>query len=111
VELFFAHWDDLAVRKSQLGTHIEPYGIAPYYFLFGHLYAAQAIEQITDGDTRERFRSQLRAVLAKSREADGGWNDRQFGRSAGYGTALALLVLYMPNLPKPEAWSPAPAKK
>ncbi|MBL8727008.1 MAG: hypothetical protein JNM25_01165 [Planctomycetes bacterium] len=107
VELFFAHWDDLAVRKSQLGTHIEPYGIAPYYFLYGHLYAAQAIEQIADGDTRERLRTKLREVLAKSREADGGWNDRQFGRSAGYGTALALLVLHMPNLPKPEPWSPA----
>lgn len=113
VELFFAHWDDLAVRKSQLGTHVEPYGIAPYYFLFGHLYAAQAIEQIADADARESLRSKLRAVLAKSREADGGWNDRQFGRSAGYGTALAMLVLHMPDLPKPVPWSPhrTPTKK
>lgn len=108
VESFFAHWDDLAVRKSQLGTHIEPYGIAPYYFLFGHLYAAQAIEQIADAELRERQRTRLRAVLARSREADGSWNDRQFARSAGYGTAIALLALHMPHLPKPESWSPPP---
>lgn len=111
VELFFAHWDDLAVRKSQLGTHIEPYGIAPYYFLFGHLYAAQAIEQLADPDLRERLHARLRAVLAKSREPDGSWNDRQFGRSAGYGTALALLALHMPSLPKPVAWPAAPTGK
>lgn len=106
VELFFAHWDDLAVRKSQLGTHVEPYGIAPYYFLFGHVYAAQAIELLPDPDVRDRSRARLRAVLAKSRESDGAWNDRQFDRSAGYGTAMALLALHMPRLPKPVPWQP-----
>jgi hypothetical protein len=110
VELFFAHWDDLAVRKSQTGTHVPPYGIAPYYFLFGHVYCAQAIEQLGDADKREALRARMRAVLAKSREEDGSWNDRQFGRSAGYGTALALLTLQMPRLPKPAPWRPAAAK-
>ena len=110
VDLFFAHWDDLAVRKSQLGTHIEPYGIAPYYFLFGHLYAAQAIEQIADATKRDSLRTKMLAVLALSREVDGSWNDRQFGRSGGYGTALALMTMHMPHLPKPVAWDAA-AKK
>lgn len=111
VDLFFAHWDDLAVRKSQTGTHIPPYGIAPYYFLFGHVYAAQAIEQLADDGKREALRAKMRAVLAKSREEDGSWNDRQFGRSGGYGTALALLTLHMPRLPKPVAWPGASAAK
>lgn len=112
VALFFDHWDDLAVRKSQLGTHIEPYGIAPYYFLYGHVYVAQAIEQVADAGRRAELRAKLRAVLAKSREADGSWNDRQFGRSAGYGTAMALLALHMPSLPRPAAWvPPSPAPK
>jgi hypothetical protein len=104
VERFFEHWDDLAVRKSRTGTHIKPYGIAPYYFLFGHVYAAQAIEQIPDESRRERLRLEMREVLARSREDDGSWNDRQFPRSAGYGTAMALLTMHMPHLPKPEAW-------
>lgn len=111
VDLFFAHWDDLAVRKSQLGTHIKPYGIAPYYFLFGHVYAAQAIEQIADAGKRKELHEKMLAVLSRSREADGSWNDRQFGRSGGYGTALALMTMYMPNLPKPMPWSPSAGTK
>ncbi len=110
IERFFRHWDDLAVRKSQTGTHVQPYGIAPYYFLYGHLYVAQAIELVADAELRAAQRARMRAVLAKSREDDGSWNDRQFGRSAGYGTALALLVLHMEHLPKPVAWV-APAAK
>jgi hypothetical protein len=109
IDLFFAHWDDLAIRKSQTGTHIKPYGIAPYYFLFGHVYAAQAIELLPDAKRRDELRAKMLAVLAKSREADGGWNDRIAARSGGYGTALALLTMHMPNLPKPVAWS-APTK-
>jgi len=103
---FFAHWDDLAVRKSQTGTHIKPYGIAPYYFMFGHAYCAQGIEQLPSAEKREQLRAKLRMVLARSREEDGSWNDRQFGRSGGYGTAFALLTLHMPNLPKPVPWAP-----
>lgn len=110
VELFFGHWDDLAIRKSRTGTHVQPYGIAPYYFLFGHVYCAQAIEQIADQDRRAALRARMWAVLARSREADGTWNDRQFPRSAGYGTAMALLTLRMPHLPRPERWVPQAAK-
>jgi hypothetical protein len=110
---FFANWDYLAERKSQQGTHVQPYGIAPYYFLYGHLYAAQAIELLDDsryGSEKEELRTQMRAFLARSREADGSWNDRQFPRSAGFGTALAILCLWMPKLSKPEP-RPLPAKK
>lgn len=106
VERFFEHWDDLAVRKSRRGTHVRPYGIAPYYFLFGHVYAAQAIEQLPGAERREELRAKMRRVLARSREDDGSWNDRQFPRSAGYGTAMALLTLHMPSLPKPATWRP-----
>jgi hypothetical protein len=108
---FFTDWDELAVRKSQLGTHIQPYGIAPYYFLYGHLYAAQAIEQLDDGAEKDALRAKMLAYLARSRDADGSWNDRQFDRSAGYGTALALLCMHMPHLPKPEPRTAPQSKK
>jgi len=104
VRLFFEHWDDLAVRKSQRGTHIPPYGIAPYYFLFGHMYCAQAVEQLADEELAEECRAKMRVMLSRSIEANGSWNDRQFGRSAGYGTAMALLAMHMPRLPAPHPW-------
>jgi hypothetical protein len=100
---FFENWDDLAVRKSRSGTHVPPFGIAPYYFLFGHVYAAQAIELLPDGDEKTALRDKVRAHLARSRDEDGSWNDRHFGRSAGYGTAMAVLTMQMPSLPKPVA--------
>lgn len=106
LQLFFTHWDDLAVRKSQRGTHIKPYGIAPYYFMFGHLYCAQAIEQVEDAAQRDKFREQMRQILARSVDGGGTWNDRQFGRSAGYGTAMALMTAHMPRLPRPHPWRP-----
>jgi hypothetical protein len=109
IDRFFAHWDDLAVRKSQQGTHVAPYGIAPYYFMFGHMYCAQAIEQLGDAGAREQLRRKLRAALAKSCEDDGTWNDRQFERSAGYGTAFALLALHAKDLPAPARWRAAAA--
>lgn len=108
LQLFFKYWDDLAVRKSQRGTHIKPYGIAPYYFMFGHLYCAQAIEQVEDKEQRNKFREQMRQILARSVDETGTWNDRQYGRSAGYGTAMALMTAHMPRLPKPHSWRPGP---
>jgi len=107
IERFFLHWDDLAIRKSQTGTHIPPYGIAPYYFLYAHLYVAQAIELLPDAEARQSYRDKLLQFLVRSREDDGTWNDRQFGRSAGYGTALALLTMHMPQLPALATWRAA----
>ena len=31
-------------RPSQQGTHVGEFGIAPYYFMYGHTYVAMAIE-------------------------------------------------------------------
>lgn len=109
IERFFTYWDDLAVRKSKTGTHIPPYGIAPYFFLYGHTYTAQAIELLPDGPDKDRLRASMLVVLARSRDDDGSWNDRQFDRSAGYGTAMAILAMQMPHLPKPAEWRPSAA--
>jgi hypothetical protein len=103
VDLFFTHWEDLAVRKSQLGTHVQPYGIAPYYFMYGHMYVAQAIELLADDAAKPAYREKLRQHLARSRDAGGSWNDRHFDRSAGYGTAMAVLALQMPATGAPVA--------
>ena len=100
VEAFFEHWEWLEKRRKQTGTHVAPYMIAPYYFHFAHTYVAQAIEQLPEPE-RPTLRSKLRALYWLTREEDGGWNDRVFRRSEGYGTAMAILGLLMPDLPPP----------
>jgi len=89
---FFDGWDELLVRKSQQGTHVGPYGIAPYYFMYGHTWAARAIAAL-DEERRPALRERLLEHLWRTREDGGVWNDRIFPRSASYGTAMAVLAL------------------
>jgi hypothetical protein len=103
VDAFFTHWDALEVRRKRLGTHIKPYGIAPYYFLYGHRYCAQAIELLDDETLKVKERARLLQYLARTREEDGSWDDRQFPRSAGYGTAFALMCMLAPQAQRPVA--------
>jgi hypothetical protein len=104
VNAFFDNWEWLEKRRKGLGTHPPPYGIAPYFFHYGHTYVAQAIEQLPEKE-RPPLRDKLRVLYWKTREPDGGWNDRHFPRSEGYGSAMAILGLLMPELPPPARWT------
>ena len=92
VDAFLVHWEWLDKRRQQTGTHIPPYGIAPYYFYFAHYYAAQAIELLPEQDQGEYHR-RLREKLFVNRQDGGTWNDRVFERSANYGTAMSIMAL------------------
>lgn len=105
IEAFFTHWDQLLVRKGQTGTHVAPYGVAPYYFMFAHGYAAEAIERLPEAE-REAQRARLREVLFSVRDEAGGWNDRVFPRSTAYGTSIAILALTQPTVPVREPAQP-----
>ncbi len=107
LDAFFEHWAWLESRRKQDGSHEPPYHIAPYYFFFGHRHAAQAIEFLPEVE-REGYRARLQALLWLVREKGGGWNDRVFPRSEAFGTAMTLLALLEPSLPRPAGWS-APA--
>ncbi|MGI9014124.1 MAG: hypothetical protein ACR2GY_07730 [Phycisphaerales bacterium] len=97
VDAFFVHWDWLDKRRAQTGTHVAPYGVAPYYFYFAHYYAAQAIELLPEPE-RAEYRRRLREVLLRNRLEDGSWNDRVFARSASYGTAMSIMALMMKDI-------------
>ena len=93
---FFEHWDELLKRKGKSGTHQPPYGVAPYYFMYGHGAVAEAIERLPE-DERPAWRDRLVDRLVEVRDVEGGWNDRVFDRSTAYGTSMALLALTQPQ--------------
>lgn len=103
IDNFHAHWSDLEKRRKQTGTHEPPYGIAPYYFYYGHRYAAEAIELLPP-EAREKERDRLLDRLLATRDDDGTWNDRVFARTRNYGTSMAVLALLAEHTPIPPAW-------
>ncbi len=63
------------------------------HYFYGHYYAAQAM-WIRGGDDWNQWYPAIRDELVSKRLAQGYWND-----SVGsyYGTAMALIILQMPN--------------
>lgn len=106
---FVTHWDELLKRKEKTGTHVAPYGVAPYYFFYAHGYAAEAIERLPEAE-RAAWRDRLHRLLMSVRDEDGTWNDRVFSRSAAYGTAVTVLAFTEPAFAaRPRAVVPPPA--
>lgn len=110
LDAFIVHWEWLNIRRAKTGTHIAPYQIAPYYFMYAHRYAAQAIE-LLPANERAEYRRRVNGLLFSVRSEDGRWNDRVFDRSAAYGTAMAMLAMNEPDAKPMSRWpvSVAPA--
>ena len=106
---FVTHWDELLKRKQKNGTHVAPYGVAPYYFFYAHGYAGEAIERLPEAE-RAAWRDRLNRLLMSVRDEDGSWNDRVFPRSAAYGTAVTVLALTAPAHAARTRNMPAPPK-
>lgn len=100
LDAFHRYWQELENRRKKTGTHLGPYGIAPYYFYYGHRYAAQGI-QLLPVEAREKERSRLLEVILRTRDEDGTWNDRVFPRSRNFGTAMIVLALLGDAAPLP----------
>ncbi len=65
----------------------------PGHYFYGHYYAVQAMF-LAGGDYWRQWYPEIREQLLGKQQEDGGW-DSSHGRS--YGTAMALIVLQMPN--------------
>ncbi len=112
VDQFFQeeNWKELLVRKSQQGTHVGKFGVAPYYFFYGHTYAAMAAEHLPEAE-RKKYRKGMRSLLWRTIESHGGWNDRVFPRTESYSTAMSVLALIAEDLPKVPAFGSAAKEK
>ena len=67
-------------------------------------HVAQAIEMIEDQTERDKLRERLNRTLGHVRDQDGSWNDRVFGRSKAFGTAMAIMALQMGRIPRIPSW-------
>jgi hypothetical protein len=93
IERFFEHHEFLRVARMRPIPHEGYYLNAGYFFLFGHYYAALAIELLPEPE-REAWRQQLRARLLAVQRPDGSFCDF-LGSSylVTAGTAFAALAL------------------
>ena len=105
LDAFHTHWEELNKRHQKTGTHEGPYRIAPYYFYYGHRFAAQAIQFLPEAD-RPAARDRLLETILRTRDADGTWNDSVFPRSRAYGTAMVVLALLGDQAPLPPRFQP-----
>lgn len=71
----------------------DPFRIEAHYY-YGHYYAAQAMFQ-AGGVSWERWYTAIRDELLRRQQPDGAWPDSMINDE--YGTAMALLVLTLPN--------------
>lgn len=105
LDAFHAHWGELEKRRKKTGTHTGTYAIAPYFFYYGHRYAAQAIQMLPEAE-RARERERLLEVFMRTRDEDGTWNDRVFPRSRNFGTAMIVIGLLGDKMPMPPKFVP-----
>ena len=86
----FKHGDlQEAVRKYD--DHADRWANGGFFFWFGIQMRAEALRVYT-GEDRDAFRRQLRDIVLRIHEVDGGWIDsHELGKS--YGTAMGLITL------------------
>ncbi len=90
---FFRHHQFLAVARKKPIPHESWYAVAAYFFLFGHYYAAEAIE-LLPAEQRTKYARALEGKLLAIQEEDGAfWDFHISTYTRAYGTAFAVMSL------------------
>jgi len=99
--------EHLEERRAQPGTHEGTYAIAPYFYLYGHRFAAQAIMLLPEKE-REKQLQRLIEPIISVRNENGSWSDRSedLPRARFVGTSFSLYVLLGDKAPPlPPKWT------
>ena len=73
--------------------HSSDFGVAGYFFYYGHYYAALCIEQLPE-DSQPYFQDHLAHILVPLQEKDGSWWDYMlYDYHQQYGTAMVISAL------------------
>ena len=85
--------DEISRGLEYLTRFIPPQEQTPGHYFYGHYYAVQAMFLAGDANW-QRWWPAIRAELLAKQEPDGLWRE---GAGDEYGTAMALIILQMPN--------------
>jgi hypothetical protein len=106
LDLFFEHHRFLAVARKKPIPHESWYAVAAYFHLFGHYYAARAIE-LLPAESRKPYADQLAQKLLEIQEPDGAFWDFHISEyTRAYGTAFAVMALDRVTSPEPKPADP-----
>lgn len=85
--------DEITKGIAYLNQH-NPRGFSDPHLFYGHYYAVQAMYQ-AGGDHWEKWFPAIRNQLFADQSPDGSWSDLTF--TSEYATAMALIILQIPN--------------
>lgn len=93
LETFFREHIYIEMGRKRQWPHEAWYATAPYYFFFGHYYAARVMEKLGEAGKKD-FAAQLAETILPFQEPDGCWWDYPlWDYDKPYGTAYAVLIL------------------
>ncbi|MBI5367629.1 MAG: terpene cyclase/mutase family protein [Planctomycetes bacterium] len=99
---FFAEHNYIECGRKRQWPHEAWYATAPYYFYFGHYYAARVLEKLGPDGKRD-FAALLAETILPNQEPDGSWWDYpMWDYDKPYGTAYAVMILLRCRPPSPE---------
>lgn len=89
-------YDGEAIDKGlkYLMNYLPGKGSEPGYYFYGHYYACQAMWH-AGGSHWTKWYTAIRDTLLSRQQGDGSWNDNEAGSE--FGTAMACIILQMPN--------------
>jgi hypothetical protein len=91
LEKLFEEHRFIEIGRKRQYPHEGWYATAPYYYYFGHYYAAKLIERMAD---KADYREKLRSFILPHQEPDGSWWDyNMWDYTKPYGTAFAVMAL------------------
>ena len=83
----------LSVGRKRPIPHESHFGVAGYFYYYGHFYAAMCIDLLPE-EERPYFQDHLAHILLPLQERDGDWWDYPFyNYHQQYGTAMAIFTL------------------
>ncbi len=90
---FFEHHVFIEIGRGRQWPHEAWYATAPYYYYFGHYYAARNLDHLHD-NTRRQHAMRLSDLIARTQYDDGSfWDYPLFGYTKAYGTGFGVLIL------------------